>query len=103
MTLLRSLLGVALVQVCFCRTYYRDRMPNGYSVPNPCQTSAIWEGAGHFNPFHHTHLKNSFGNVCIHTVVNTNAKIYCIIANEITKIDIKRDTIIDADDNRCKT
>ncbi|XP_050409615.1 temptin [Patella vulgata] len=28
---------------------YRERIPNGDSVPNPCGTGGIWNGVGHYN------------------------------------------------------
>ncbi|WAR04971.1 hypothetical protein MAR_020340 [Mya arenaria] len=41
--------------------YYRDRIPNGFSVPNPCDGGAtLWEAVGHYNPLHHTVDKNPF-------------------------------------------
>ncbi|XP_061181570.1 temptin-like isoform X1 [Saccostrea echinata] len=40
--------------------YYRDRIPNGYAVSNPCG-SGFWEAVGHYDPLHHTHDKNPFG------------------------------------------
>ncbi|XP_052805958.1 temptin-like [Mya arenaria] len=39
---------------------YRDKIPNGYSVPDPCG-GGIWEAVGHYDPTHHTILKNMFG------------------------------------------
>ncbi|XP_052806755.1 temptin-like [Mya arenaria] len=41
--------------------YYRDLIPNGYGVPNPCDGGAtVWEAVGHYNPLHHTVDKNPF-------------------------------------------
>lgn len=42
--------------------YYRDRIPNGYAVFNPCG-AAFWEAVGHYNPYHHTIEKNPFAKV----------------------------------------
>ncbi|XP_052695550.1 temptin-like [Crassostrea angulata] len=39
--------------------YYRDAIPNGYAVFNPCGTS-YWEAVGHYDPNHHTIDKNPF-------------------------------------------
>lgn len=41
---------------------YRDNIPNGYAVHNPCG-SFFWEPVGHFDPSHHTKDKNQFGKV----------------------------------------
>ncbi|WAR04970.1 TEMPT-like protein [Mya arenaria] len=41
--------------------YYRDRIPNGHHVPNPCDGGAtIWEAVGHYNPHYYTVDKNPF-------------------------------------------
>ena len=42
--------------------YYRDYIPNGYAVFNPCGAN-FWEAVGHYDPLHHTVLKNPFGMV----------------------------------------
>jgi hypothetical protein len=41
---------------------YRDRIPNGYRVFNPCG-AGYWEAVGHYNPYHHTMEKNPFALV----------------------------------------
>ncbi|XP_034322252.2 temptin [Magallana gigas] len=40
--------------------YYRDYIPNGYAVFNPCGAS-YWQAVGHYDPNHHTVMKNPFG------------------------------------------
>lgn len=52
-----------LISVVCGRPEYRNLIPNGPSVPNPCGSTVIWDAVGHFQPLKHTHLKNSFGNV----------------------------------------
>lgn len=42
--------------------YYRDAIPNGYAVFNPCGAS-YWEAVGHYDPNHHTIDKNPFAQV----------------------------------------
>lgn len=42
--------------------YYRDAIPNGYAVFNPCGSS-FWEAVGHYDPDHHTTEKNPFALV----------------------------------------
>lgn len=42
--------------------YYRDYIPNGYAVFNPCGAS-YWQAVGHYDPNHHTVMKNPFGVV----------------------------------------
>ncbi len=45
---------VLLVTIATCvsntkgYSYYRDRIPNGYSVPHPCKAGS-WNGVGHRN------------------------------------------------------
>ncbi|XP_056005789.1 temptin-like [Ostrea edulis] len=39
---------------------YRNLIPNGYAVHNPCG-SFFWEPVGHYDPSHHTIDKNPFG------------------------------------------
>ena len=64
------LLSTAVIASVICMVYgrssYRNSMPNGFSVPNPCGTPVIWDLVGHFNPLYHTQLKNSFGHVSYH-------------------------------------
>jgi hypothetical protein len=55
------LLSVWIV-VLQAHPYYRDQIPNGWSVPNPCG-GGIWEAVGHYDPHHHTVLKNPFAQV----------------------------------------
>ncbi|VDI33513.1 Hypothetical predicted protein [Mytilus galloprovincialis] len=43
------------------RPNFRDLIPNGYHVPNPCRIPATWNPVGHYNPEHYTNLKNPFG------------------------------------------
>ncbi|XP_045205717.2 temptin-like [Mercenaria mercenaria] len=51
--------AVTFATIC-AHPQYRDSIPNGYSVPNPCGLGT-WETVGHFDPHHHTHDKNPFG------------------------------------------
>ncbi|XP_062590083.1 temptin-like [Saccostrea cucullata] len=51
-----SLIGLSSVGAL---PYYRDRIPNGYKVFNPCGSS-YWEAVGHYSPFTHTAEKNPF-------------------------------------------
>nr|XP_022291081.1 temptin-like [Crassostrea virginica] len=39
---------------------FRDKIPNGYAVFNPCGSS-FWQAVGHYDPDHHTMEKNPFG------------------------------------------
>ena len=41
---------------------FRDKIPNGYAVFNPCG-STFWQAVGHYDPDHHTMEKNPFGLV----------------------------------------
>ncbi|XP_052805957.1 temptin-like [Mya arenaria] len=58
------MLRLAIISVvltgALAHDYYRDRIPNGYSVPNPCG-GGTWAPVGHFDPSHHTIQKNQFG------------------------------------------
>ncbi|XP_063431366.1 temptin-like [Mytilus trossulus] len=49
------------IQIYSCKPSYRDYIPNGYNVPNPCVSPGVWNAVGHYNPFHHTLIKNKFG------------------------------------------
>ncbi|XP_076101418.1 temptin-like [Mytilus galloprovincialis] len=53
---------ITIAGVISAHSTYRDKIPNGHSVPNSCGTSQYWNTVGHLNPFHHTQLKNIFGN-----------------------------------------
>ncbi|XP_052721511.1 temptin-like [Crassostrea angulata] len=53
-------LVLALVTLAVAHPGYRDLMPNGYSVPNPCGADT-WQAVGHYDPYHHTIAKNQFG------------------------------------------
>lgn len=53
---------LGLLPLVWGHPYYRDYIPNGYAVFNPCGAS-YWEAVGHFDPNHHTVLKNPFGIV----------------------------------------
>lgn len=53
-------LVLALVTLAVAHPGYRDLMPNGYSVPNPCGADT-WQAVGHYDPNHHTIAKNQFG------------------------------------------
>ena len=64
--LLKNAVIVSIIGMVYGRSNYRSGMPNGYSVPNPCGTPLVWDPVGHFHPIHHTHLKNSFGQVSYH-------------------------------------
>ena len=37
-----------LSNVVTCRPTYKDRIPNGHNVPNPCTSNADWQGVGHW-------------------------------------------------------
>lgn len=52
----------ACILVIGAHPYYRDLIPNGYNVPNPCG-GGIWEAVGHYDALHHTIQKNQFGQV----------------------------------------
>merc|ERR1712179_572628 len=53
-------LACALVSCALSHPAYRDMLPNGYSVPNPCG-GGTWDAVGHYDAIHHTHDKNPFG------------------------------------------
>lgn len=64
---LRSvMLRLVTLSVCvwtaMAHSKYRDAIPNGHSVPDPCG-EGIWECVGHYNPRQHTSLKNPFAQV----------------------------------------
>ncbi|KAL4233042.1 hypothetical protein ACF0H5_007728 [Mactra antiquata] len=40
--------------------YYQLQIPNGATVPDPCNPGSIWLAVGHYDPIHHTQLKNLF-------------------------------------------
>ena len=46
----------------FTLSSYRDRIPNGHRVPNPCSVNADWMGVGHWQPAGSGAL-NPFGEV----------------------------------------
>ncbi|XP_045206654.2 temptin-like [Mercenaria mercenaria] len=52
-----TLISIAAISA---HPYYADRIPNGYTVPNPCG-SGSWQAVGHYDAIHHTHDKNPFG------------------------------------------
>ena len=52
----------ALVFVVESYPFYRDRIPNGYNVPNPCNTRLVWDGVGHRNKAG-AGVRNPFGEV----------------------------------------
>lgn len=65
-------LVLALVTLAAAHPGYRDSIPNGYTVPNPCGSDS-WQAVGHYDPFHHTIAKNQFGKVrlaIIYTVMS---------------------------------
>ncbi|KAJ8303279.1 hypothetical protein KUTeg_019675 [Tegillarca granosa] len=39
---------------------FRDKLPNGYAVPNPCPSSLVWNAVGHYNPNRFTAILNPF-------------------------------------------
>ena len=61
MPTMNTVLAFALVCIPMVmgHPYYRERIPNGYSVPDPC-SGGIWEAVGHYDPLHHTIQKNPF-------------------------------------------
>ncbi|KAL4233044.1 hypothetical protein ACF0H5_007730 [Mactra antiquata] len=40
--------------------YYQLQIPNGATVPDPCNSGSIWLAVGHYDPTHHTQEKNPF-------------------------------------------
>ncbi|XP_063431365.1 temptin-like [Mytilus trossulus] len=52
---------VLTIHIYSCKPSYRDYIPNGYIVPNPCFSPRVWDAVGHYNPVHHTLIKNQFG------------------------------------------
>ncbi|XP_052764483.1 uncharacterized protein LOC128206211 [Mya arenaria] len=53
-----------IVAYCACAVsgyeYFRDRIPNGHSVPHPCDSTQMWNGVGHETQEGGT-PRNSFG------------------------------------------
>jgi len=64
------LMALALAGLVSAHPYYRDRIPNGHTVPNPCG-SGYWEPVGHYDPVHHTRAKNVFGKVSLNTPIKS--------------------------------
>ncbi|KAK3593438.1 hypothetical protein CHS0354_020200 [Potamilus streckersoni] len=61
--MLLILILINVVGVIYGRTFYRDSIPNGHSVPNMCYGiigGRIWAAVGHYDPDHHTQSKNPF-------------------------------------------
>lgn len=58
--------SVTLVLVVFgvvqCHKTYQTLIPNGASVPDPCNSAAIWGAVGHYNP-RGSQIKNPFARV----------------------------------------
>ncbi|XP_052220100.1 uncharacterized protein LOC127837211 isoform X7 [Dreissena polymorpha] len=48
------ILRLAVLALCVTSVhayaFYRDNIPNGYNVTNPCNSSKKWDGVGHENP-----------------------------------------------------
>lgn len=60
--MIRLILCVVGITCVFSAPQYRDLIPNGYAVFNPCGAN-FWEAVGHYNDVHHTIDKNPFGKV----------------------------------------
>lgn len=60
--MIRLILCVVGISCVFSAPQYRDLIPNGYQVFNPCGAN-FWEAVGHYNAVHHTIDKNPFGKV----------------------------------------
>lgn len=60
--MIRLILCVVGISCVFSAPQYRDLIPNGYQVFNPCGAN-FWEAVGHYNDVHHTIDKNPFGKV----------------------------------------
>eukprot|EP00105_Crassostrea_gigas_P021620 XP_011440809.1 PREDICTED: temptin [Crassostrea gigas] len=58
--MIRLILCVVGISCVFSAPQYRDLIPNGYQVFNPCGAN-FWEAVGHYNAVHHTIDKNPFG------------------------------------------
>ena len=63
--LLTCLFRLAVLALCVTSVhayaFYRDNIPNGYNVTNPCNSSKKWDGVGHENPGG-AGTRNPFGN-----------------------------------------
>lgn len=60
--MIRLILCVVGISCVFSAPQYRDLIPNGYQVFNPCGAN-FWEAVGHYNAVHHTIDKNPFGKL----------------------------------------
>lgn len=60
--MIRLIVCVVGISCVFSAPQYRDLIPNGYQVFNPCGAN-FWEAVGHYNAVHHTIDKNPFGKV----------------------------------------
>ncbi|VDI33511.1 temptin-like [Mytilus galloprovincialis] len=52
---------LTIITLVLSRPDFRDKIPSGYRVPNPCRIPATWNPVGHYNPEHFTSIKNPFG------------------------------------------
>jgi len=72
--------AVACVTAVVAHPYYRDQIPNGYSVPDPCHAGSVWSPVGHYDPVHHTIDKNPFGQVgCLHFPISQQELNFCAV------------------------
>lgn len=63
LTMKRLILFFCALSLSVAHRTYRDRLPNGYNVPNPCKPGTIWEAVGHNDPLNGSHQHNPFGEV----------------------------------------
>ncbi|ESO85313.1 hypothetical protein LOTGIDRAFT_130622 [Lottia gigantea] len=54
------LLLVSLIPLVLSHKSFMQKIPNGMTVPHPCQPGAVWRAVGHTN-MHGGHIINSFG------------------------------------------
>ena len=83
------------IHISTCKPSYRDYIPNGYIVPNPCVYPSIWDAVGHFLPLHHTIVKNQFGWVSLRLQYgcfrSKNYRVNCLsISNSCYQSDLWR-------------
>ena len=54
---------VCYISVVCAHQIYQDMIPNGYRVPDPCNSGGVWAPVGHYDAVKHTSAKNPFGLV----------------------------------------
>ena len=74
---------VAIIPLIAGYPNFQARIPNGNRVPNPCRIPATWNPVGHYNPDHHTMIKNPFGlvNTCFSStsdIFNLGLGLWCL-------------------------